>query len=188
MRGEGAKCHRPRCGEAGAAAEIDYHLARFGLQSPAGCRAKPENGAVGHRGELGVRIAHLPRLVRRRTGRGVSATGAGRGAAARVACRLRNAAIASAHHLLDLTGFHSRLHQLVVRTANLCSRRLRPPVGRRLQDRFGFTAGRCAAGCLADLLQLGQRTFAIDRAFAIGEEGLPRHALRVGDPLLSDLA
>jgi hypothetical protein len=53
-----------------------------------------------------------------------------------------------------------------------------------LQDRFGLAAGRCAAGSLADLLQLRQRAFAIDRGLAVSVERFPGHALRVGDPLL----
>src|SRR5207253_591556 len=78
--------------EAGTAAEIDHDLA--GLQ---GCdrlrvaAAEPEIRAVRYRGEFGGRIAHLPRLVRRRTGCRVSATGAGRGTAARITCRFSNA-------------------------------------------------------------------------------------------------
>src|ERR1700730_13368306 len=41
-----------------------------------------------------------------------------------------------------------------------------------------------AAHASRNLAQLLERAFAIDCAFAVGEEGLPRHALRVGDPLL----
>src|SRR5207237_6322240 len=53
-------------------------------------------------------------------------------------------------------------------------------------------AGRGAAGIRCDgcgplgrLFQLRQRVaVAVDRGVAVGEEGFPRHALRVGDPLL----
>src|SRR5580704_8003751 len=34
------------------------------------------------------------------------------------------------------------------------------------------------------LSELAQRAFAIDRGLAVGEERFPRHALRIGDPLL----
>src|SRR5215831_15712120 len=43
---------------------------------------------------------------------------------------------------------------------------------------------RSAARGFADFLQPGERTLAINRAFAIGVKGLPRHALRIGNPLL----
>src|SRR5215472_7672075 len=41
-----------------------------------------------------------------------------------------------------------------------------------------------AARGLIRLAQLVERPLAVDGAFAIGEEGLPRHALWIGDPLL----
>src|SRR6516165_8536795 len=41
-----------------------------------------------------------------------------------------------------------------------------------------------AARGLVRLAQLVERALAVDGAFAVGEEGLPRHALRIGNPLL----
>ena len=44
--------------------------------------------------------------------------------------------------------------------------------------------GRDAARGLIRLAQLVARALAVDGAFAVGEKSLPRHALRIGDPLL----
>src|SRR6516162_5993053 len=44
-----------------------------------------------------------------------------------------------------------------------------------------------AARGLVRLAQFVERPLAVDGAFAIGEEGLPRHALWIGDPLLVGL-
>src|SRR5205085_10373630 len=54
---------------------------------------------------------------------------------------------------------------------------------RRL-DCFGLAAGGSAARGLADLFQLRERALSVNRAFAVGVEGLPGDALRIGDPLL----
>src|SRR4051812_49854849 len=52
---------------------------------------------------------------------------------------------------------------------------------------FRLAAGRRAARRFTDFLQLRERTLAVNGAFAIGVESLPRHALRVGNPLLVGL-
>src|SRR5260370_27670567 len=64
-------------------------------------------------------------------------------------------------------------------TARWSTARLSPWLRHQLGE-WRLTAAH-ASGNLAQLLE---RTFAIDRAFAVGEEGLPRHPLRIGDPLL----
>src|SRR5712675_2066127 len=59
---------------------------------------------------------------------------------------------------------------------------------RRGRLRRQFRIRRLAApGTTRRFPQFRQRAFAIDRGLAIGEESFPRHALRIGDPLLVGL-
>jgi hypothetical protein len=113
--------------EAGAAAEIDDHLA--GLERRDRLRvaaAEAEIGAVGDRGEFGVGIAHLARLLGRVAEHGVATARARRAAAFAAARHVGNRAVAGAHHCLDLlvvlrhlrrSGIGQRVQQAVAAAA-----------------------------------------------------------------------
>src|SRR6516164_1817797 len=81
----------------------------------------------------------------------------------------------------DVVGLHG--HQPLLRGA--ARRSAAGFRGSRLRCEFG--KGRLAAvacGALIGFSELGERSLAVDRRLAVGEEGLPGHALRIGDPLL----
>src|SRR5215472_18890751 len=92
--------------ESGTTTEIDDDLARLhGCNCLRVAAAKPEIGPLGDRGQFGLGIAHPSRLVVR-SGFG-AATGRGcRSATASLACLRGDAAIARAHHFLDLRIIH----------------------------------------------------------------------------------
>ena len=94
-----------------------------------------------------------------------------------VACRFGDAAVARPHQFL----LRVLVHGPPLPSARAAGRR---GAGcRRLRSLRARSRSARSSG-FADLFQLCERALAIHRAFAIGVEGLPRHALRIGDPLL----